>query len=44
MNAISTSVNMPVCICIEDIQAAASEDAELQEMKEYVTQGWSHKK
>ena len=38
MNAISISVNIPVCTLIEDIQGA-THDAPLQEMKAYIIQG-----
>ena len=44
VNAISTSVNMPVCMSIEDLQAATHEDAHLQELKACIIQGWSHMK
>ena len=44
MNVISTSVNLPACMSIEDIQAATHEDAHLQEWGAYTIQGWSHKK
>ena len=36
IGTISTSVNMPVCASIEDIQAAAWGDVHLQELKAYI--------
>ena len=43
MHANSTSVNILVCTSIEDIQAATHEDSDLQKVKSYIIQGWSHK-
>ena len=44
MNGISTSVNIPVCTSIQDIQAATCEDTCLQELKVYIIQAWPHRK
>ena len=44
MHGISTSINIAVCLSIEDIHAATQEDADLQKVKSYIIQGWSHKK
>ena len=44
VNAIRTSVNIPVCTSIQEIQAPTHEDAYLQELKAYIIQGWSYKK
>ena len=44
MIAIIASVNIPVCMSIEDIQAATCEDTHLQELKAYLIQGWPQKK
>ena len=44
MNTINTSVNLPVCTSIEDLQVVIHEDAHLQELRAYIVQGWSHKK
>ena len=44
VNAISTSVNIPVCKSIEDIQAATCEDINHLELMAYIIQGWPHKK
>ena len=41
VNAISTTVKMPVCTSIE---AATCEDAHLKKLKSYIRHGWSHKK
>ena len=43
-NAISTSVNIPVCMSIEYILGTTHEDAHLQELKTYIIQGWPHEK
>ena len=42
VNAISTSVNMPLCTSIEDIQAATQEGTNQQKLKSYIIQGWPH--
>ena len=39
ISAISASVNMPVCMSIEDIQVATWEDKHLQELKTHKLQG-----
>ena len=39
MNAISTSINIPVYTTIQDIQTATHEDAHPQELKTYTVQG-----
>ena len=39
VHTISTLVNIPVCISIEDIQAATQKDADLQNLKMYIKQG-----
>ena len=44
MSASNTSVNMPVCRAIEDIQAATYEDTHLLELKVHILQGWPHRK
>ena len=41
---ISTSVNIPLCISIEDIQMATQQDADVQRLKSYIIQGQPHKK
>ena len=43
MNPIRTSVNIPVCRSMQDIQAVARKDAHLQELKVYIIHGWPHK-
>ena len=44
VSAISPSVNMQVCMCIEDIDTATWEDTHQQELKVYIIQDWPHKK
>ena len=44
MNANITSLNIPVCISIQDIQNPIHEDAHLQELKAYIIQGLPQKK
>ena len=44
VNAILTSVNIQVCISIQDIQTATHEDAHIQEVKGYWIQGLPHSK
>ena len=44
MHAISRSVNIPVCISIEDTQVANQEDTDMQKLKMYVIQGYLHEK
>ena len=44
VNAISTAVNMLVCISIGDIQVATCQDAHLQKLRWYIIQGWPHRK
>ena len=44
VHVISTSVNIPVCTSIEDIQTATHKDADLQKLKSYIIKGWPHKK
>ena len=44
MHAISIVVDIPICISIEDIQAATRQDADLQRLKSYIIQGWPHTK
>ena len=39
LNTISTSVNIPVCTSIQDIQATTHDDKHPQELKTYVIQG-----
>ena len=43
VNAISTAVNMLVCISTEDIQVVTYEDASLEKVRLYVIQGLPHK-
>ena len=43
VNAISTSVNIPVCTSIQDTQRATCEDVHLQKLKAYIVQAWSCK-
>ena len=40
VNAISTSVNIPLHMSIEDIHTTLHEDTHLQELKAYTIQGW----
>ena len=40
IHRISTSVNVPVCISIEDAKATTEEDVELQILKRYIIGGW----
>ena len=44
MNTISTSVNIPMCKSMGDIQTATCEDVHLEELKAYIIQHWPHKK
>ena len=44
VNTINTTVDLPACTSMQDIQEATAKDAHLQELKAYVIQGWSHKK
>ena len=43
VNAISTAVNMPACMSIEDIQGTICEDVHLQTLMAYIIQAWPHK-
>ena len=38
---INTTVDIPICLSIEDIKAAPEEDTELQVLKWYVIRGWA---
>ena len=40
IHTISTSVHIPMCMCIEDIKVATEGDAELQMLKRYITKRW----
>ena len=42
VHAISTSVDIPTCTSLEDMQAATSKDAALQRLKSYIIQGLPH--
>ena len=44
MHVISTSVNIPICTPIEDIQAAIQQNADFQRLKLHIIQGWTCKK
>ena len=44
VNAIITTINMPVCTSIEDIHAATHEDAHLQKLKSGIIHDWPHTK
>ena len=44
VHAISTSVSIPVCISMEDIQVATQWDTNLQMLKSYIIQGWLDRK
>ena len=44
VNIISMSMNIPVCMSIEYIQTATCEDAHLQKLQAYITQGLPHKR
>ena len=42
MDAIQSSVDMPDCISIEEIQWASLQDAHLQQLKTFIIVGWPH--
>ena len=42
MCAISISVNIPICTSVEDIQEKSGQDADLEELKSCVIQGWPY--
>ena len=44
VNAITISVNIPVCTSIHVTQTAIHEHVHIQELKTYITKGWPHKK
>ena len=44
MHAIGTTLDIPICKSIEDIQVTTSQDAGLQRPKSYLIQGWPHTK
>ena len=44
MHAISTTVDIPICTSIEDIQPSTRQDADLQRLKSYIIQGGPHTK
>ena len=44
MDAIQSSVDIPECISIEEIQHASSQDVHLQQLKTFIMAGWPHTK
>ena len=44
MHTISRAINILVCISIEDIRTAMSEDKELQMLQSYTIRGWPQNK
>ena len=44
MDAIQSSVDMPECISIEEIQHALLQDAHLQQLKTFIIAGWPYTK
>ena len=44
IHTIRTVVDVPVCTSIEDIRAAASEDAEKQMLQAHIIKGWPQNK
>ena len=42
VHALSIAVDISVCISIEDIQAATSQDVNLQRLKAKIIRGWPH--
>ena len=44
VDAIQSSVDMPECISIEEIQHASSQDVHLQQLKTFIIAGWPHTK
>ena len=40
----NTTVDLPVCTSINNIQEATARDSDLQEFKAYIMQGWPYKK
>ena len=44
VNAIQSSVDMPECISIEEIQQALLQDVHLQQLKTFIIAGWPHTK
>ena len=44
MDAIQSSVNMPDCMSIEEIQQASLQNAHLQQLNTFIIAGWPHTK
>ena len=44
VHAVNTTVDISICIAIEDIKTATEEDAELQMLKRYIIKRWPHTK
>ena len=44
VDAIQSSVDMPECISIEEIQHVLSQDVHLQQLKTFIIAGWPHTK
>ena len=44
MHTINTTVDIPICLLMEDIKAAMIEDAEMQMLKWYIIRRWPHTK
>ena len=44
VDAIQTNTNIPVCIIIQQLQQATSQDDNLQQLKDYITRGWPENK
>ena len=42
VHAISTPVDIPICISIEDIHTTTQQDTDLQMLKSYISQSWTH--
>ena len=40
MDAIQTSLNVPECMSVQQIQQATAQDKHLQQLKGYITAGW----
>ena len=43
VNTINTTVELPMCTSIQDIQEAAAQDVHLQDLKTYISHGCQHK-
>ena len=44
IHTISTTVDIPICMFIEDIRTATNEDADQQILKTHMIRGWPHNK